>query len=211
MLTYLQPCPTGPSTTTHLLLPPTTTSTAPPTVATCTCEPEFCTLDYPQGCYCQNDVKKRCYERCGGPEPAYLVRPLPSQYPRFPSHILTTHPQSCPALPTSTFQTSTRRPPPTTTSTRLPKPTPVPTNDICGGGRANYLLCDKGYICINNPFASGCGLECDATGICVSERGCGGFAGTPCPDSRQICVDDPRDDCVAEEGGRDCIGLCMFK
>ena len=37
---------------------------------------------------------------------------------------------------------------------------------------------------------------------------CGGLAGLDCPSPRQICVDDPRDNCDPRTGGRDCIGLC---
>ena len=37
---------------------------------------------------------------------------------------------------------------------------------------------------------------------------CAGFAGLECPSPRQICVDDPRDNCDPKTGGRDCIGIC---
>ncbi len=37
---------------------------------------------------------------------------------------------------------------------------------------------------------------------------CGGFAGLECPNPKQICVDDPRDDCDPKKGGADCIGIC---
>jgi hypothetical protein len=39
-------------------------------------------------------------------------------------------------------------------------------------------------------------------------RSCGGFAGTPCPQG-QLCLDDPSDDCDPDQGGADCIGLCV--
>ncbi|KZM19669.1 hypothetical protein ST47_g8952 [Ascochyta rabiei] len=95
-----------------------------------------------------------------------------------------------------------------------PIPTPTPTSDrkvqICGGGRANTNLCPTGYTCINDPYKSGCGLECDGTGICVKEKLCGGFAGFKCDGTGQVCVDDPRDDCSPATGGADCGGLCVW-
>lgn len=41
-------------------------------------------------------------------------------------------------------------------------------------------------------------------------RSCGGIAGTPCPKG-QLCVDDPGDDCDPDQGGADCIGICVKK
>jgi hypothetical protein len=37
---------------------------------------------------------------------------------------------------------------------------------------------------------------------------CGGFAGTPCPDGL-TCVDDPSDSCDPNQGGADCMGVCI--
>lgn len=37
---------------------------------------------------------------------------------------------------------------------------------------------------------------------------CGGFAGLTCPDGR-TCVDDPSDNCDPDNGGADCIGMCV--
>jgi len=37
---------------------------------------------------------------------------------------------------------------------------------------------------------------------------CGGFPGTPCPQG-QLCLDDPSDDCDPDNGGADCIGICV--
>ena len=39
-------------------------------------------------------------------------------------------------------------------------------------------------------------------------RSCGGFLGTPCPNG-QLCLDDPGDDCDPDQGGADCIGVCV--
>jgi hypothetical protein len=63
---------------------------------------------------------------------------------------------------------------------------------------------------MNDPFKAGCGLECDATGICVKNKLCGGFAGFRCPDSRQVCVDAPNDGCDVQNGGADCGGVCVW-
>ncbi|CAI4212834.1 unnamed protein product [Parascedosporium putredinis] len=58
------------------------------------------------------------------------------------------------------------------------------------------------------PELGGCGLACDAPGICVVPLFCGGFAGFGCPDGLE-CWDDPRDDCDPFNGGADCGGICI--
>ena len=55
------------------------------------------------------------------------------------------------------------------------------------------------------------GERCDAGG-CLPISGlppCGGFAGLPCPEEGQVCVDDPSDNCNPQNGGADCIGVCV--
>ncbi|KAF2274606.1 uncharacterized protein EI97DRAFT_435138 [Westerdykella ornata] len=136
---------------------------------------------YPQGCYCMNDEKLRCWEQCGGPKPTLA---------------------SCP--PISPPQTLS-----TLTTTKQP-PTPTPTNPICGGGRAGYHECPSGLTCIKDPRDPGCGPACDGLGICVEDKMCGGFAGLPCNDGRKVCMDDPRDGCDPQKGGADCGGVCVF-
>lgn len=69
--------------------------------------------------------------------------------------------------------------------------------------------CDEGYTCITDPYTPGCGPACDALGICVEDKLCGGFAGFACEDERMVCHDDPRDDCDPMQGGADCGGLCV--
>jgi hypothetical protein len=132
---------------------------------------------------------QRCFEKCGGPEPAYAA---------------------CPpvATPKPSLKTSTKKPTPTKTSSKKPEPTQ--TNPICGGGRGNYRQCEEGYTCIKDPNNPGCGPECDGLGICVKDKLCGGFAAFSCDLEGQHCVDDPRDDCDPENGGADCGGLCMW-
>jgi hypothetical protein len=39
-------------------------------------------------------------------------------------------------------------------------------------------------------------------------RSCGGFPGTPCLEG-ELCLDDPSDDCDPDNGGADCIGICV--
>lgn len=169
-------CPTKPS-------PPTPTPS-------CECEQMFCIQVWPQSCYCGNDNAKRCYEQCGGPEPAY---------------------QSCPPLSEEPIATPKPTKTKSMTTTTKPKTTknPRPTNPICGGGRGNYYQCEDGYTCIKDPRDPGCGPACDALGICVEDKLCGGFAGFSCSGGK-VCMDDPRDDCDPKQGGADCGGVCMW-
>ncbi|MBL8942899.1 MAG: hypothetical protein JNK45_07125, partial [Myxococcales bacterium] len=46
--------------------------------------------------------------------------------------------------------------------------------------------------------------------ICVGPPTCGGFANLGCPRKRQVCVDDPSDDCDPGNGGADCSGICIL-
>ncbi|KAK6331262.1 hypothetical protein TWF696_003322 [Orbilia brochopaga] len=76
----------------------------------------------------------------------------------------------------------------------------------CGGHVINPRTCPKGYICVDNPRS--CSQAADCPGICVQPQPCGGFAGLPCPAGKK-CYDDPRDDCWPQNGGADCIGICI--
>lgn len=61
------------------------------------------------------------------------------------------------------------------------------------------LPCASNAVCISDP-----------TPRCVVPDGvCGGFAGFKCTDEANYCVDDPRDDCDPDDGGADCIGICV--
>ncbi len=42
----------------------------------------------------------------------------------------------------------------------------------------------------------------------ITGETCGGFAGELCPEG-QTCVDDPSDECDPEQGGADCMGVCV--
>ncbi|XP_014559233.1 hypothetical protein COCVIDRAFT_35505 [Bipolaris victoriae FI3] len=41
----------------------------------CTCETVVCAQVWPDSCYCANDAKKVCYEKCGGSPPTYNTCP----------------------------------------------------------------------------------------------------------------------------------------
>ncbi|RSL73850.1 hypothetical protein CEP54_000231 [Fusarium duplospermum] len=82
----------------------------------------------------------------------------------------------------------------------------------CGGFRMEPPPpCKKGTHCIDDPRIPGsCGMACDAPGICAPKKApsCGGFIGKKCPKGLW-CYDDPTDDCDPENGGADCIGICL--
>jgi hypothetical protein len=88
------------------------------------------------------------------------------------------------------------------------KKRPPPKYKSCGGFRIEYVGCPKDQICVDDPYAGGCGMACDAPGICVKPVFCGGFAGIQCKGGK-ICIDDPRDDCDPNNGGADCGGICV--
>ncbi|KAK3686230.1 hypothetical protein B0T22DRAFT_243218 [Podospora appendiculata] len=98
---------------------------------------------------------------------------------------------------------------PSTTTTTTPVFTPQGYQS-CGGFRVNPApTCPTGTICVDDPYAGGCGMACDAPGICVTPGiFCGGIAGFRCPGTK-ICIDDPRDECSVENGGADCGGICV--
>jgi hypothetical protein len=81
----------------------------------------------------------------------------------------------------------------------------------CGGMLNPPHTCQDGEQCIDDPrIKNSCGMACDIPGICVSDEApvCGGFAGFPCPDGLD-CYDYPGDGCDPDEGGADCIGICL--
>lgn len=116
-------------------------------------------------------------------------------------------PGNCmPATAVPTVATTTRIDPEPT----IPPPEPTPTHqyDDCGGKRIKPKDCPEGHICIDNPYRGGCGMACDAPGICVKPEFCGGIAGIRCRDGKK-CFDNPTDSCNARSGGRDCGGICV--
>lgn len=96
----------------------------------------------------------------------------------------------------------------TTTTTTSATPEPTFTYQSCGGFRIQQKPCPSGQICVDDPYKPGCGMACDAPGICVTPTFCGGFAGLQCKDGRR-CVEDPRDECDPKNGGADCGGICV--
>lgn len=76
--------------------------------------------------------------------------------------------------------------------------------NFCGGKSDGTCWCDE--LCVEygdccTDAAEVCGLEPEPTA-------CGGFAGLACPDGL-VCVDDPDDACDPQNGGADCIGICV--
>lgn len=121
--------------------------------------------------------------------------------------------------PSTTVNRTTTKPTPTantTTTTMTKKPTsrtrptqPPHRYDDCGGKRVVPKDCAAGYLCVDDPYRGGCGMACDAPGICVRPTTpCSGVGGRRCPGG-MMCVDDPRDDCWPASGGRDCGGICV--
>ncbi|TFK95071.1 hypothetical protein BDV98DRAFT_609155 [Pterulicium gracile] len=79
----------------------------------------------------------------------------------------------------------------------------------CGGRRIETRGCPRGYVCVDDPYVGGCGMACDAPGICVKPNTfCGGFAGFRCKGEKR-CVDNSSDDCSSLNGGADCGGICV--
>ncbi|KAI4599991.1 hypothetical protein KJ359_001092 [Pestalotiopsis sp. 9143b] len=103
----------------------------------------------------------------------------------------------CYPLPTSTVET---------------RKAPTTTYQACGGEAITPNHCPADYQCIDDPRKGGCGLACDAPGICVPNDypACSGFVGRSCPEGSGLeCYDFPNDDCDPSNGGADCIGICL--
>ncbi|KAG5971375.1 hypothetical protein E4U58_007615 [Claviceps cyperi] len=81
----------------------------------------------------------------------------------------------------------------------------------CGGFRSQPVKCPSGAVCRDDPRVPGsCGLACDVPGICMPKKApsCAGFAGRACPKGLQ-CYDVLHDGCDPQDGGADCIGVCL--
>ncbi|RXG44879.1 hypothetical protein VDGE_03799 [Verticillium dahliae] len=83
----------------------------------------------------------------------------------------------------------------------------------CGGFRvAPAPRCPKGTACLDDPRIDGCGMACDAPGICIPNKApqCGGPRKIRCPyGSGLVCYDKPNDDCDPRNGGVKCPGVCL--
>ncbi|KAG6279033.1 hypothetical protein E4U48_000259 [Claviceps purpurea] len=81
----------------------------------------------------------------------------------------------------------------------------------CGGFRSQPVKCPSGTECRDDPrVPESCGLACDVPGICMPKKApsCAGFAGRACPKGLQ-CYDVLHDGCDPQNGGADCIGVCL--
>lgn len=98
------------------------------------------------------------------------------------------------------------------TCVRPTYPVPATTYASCGGFRVNPApSCPTGYVCRDDPRQKGCGMACDMPGICIPNNAptCSGITGKPCPEGLD-CYDFPGDGCSPDNGGADCIGICLF-
>lgn len=90
---------------------------------------------------------------------------------------------------------------------------PAHTYQPCGGFVPNPPKCDEGFVCIQDPRDDS-GVT-DQPGICVPEENwpkCGGISGLECLPGwgPTVCYDWPQDDCDPDNGGADCIGICLY-
>ncbi|KAL0256548.1 hypothetical protein SLS55_008943 [Diplodia seriata] len=115
--------------------------------------------------------------------------------------------------PISSISSSASASASTTTTRTAPPPPSEPAPFRCGGPDA--AACPGGLSCVRDldpdadrPYG-GCGPSCGEYGVCIVPQSCGGFAGTPCGEEGRLCVDDPNDDCDPENGGADCVGMCV--
>ncbi|KAI3317516.1 hypothetical protein HD806DRAFT_527031 [Xylariaceae sp. AK1471] len=88
----------------------------------------------------------------------------------------------------------------------------IHTYKECGGYVIHPKTCAKGYMCIRDPRKPDI---TDLPGICVPDDypQCAGFGGLECfpgPDRPTVCYDFPQDDCNPDDGGADCIGICLY-
>jgi hypothetical protein len=95
------------------------------------------------------------------------------------------------------------RPPPTRASSSA---VPTQTYSSCGGFRATPLNCAEGELCIDDPYAGGCGMACDAPGICVKPISCG--EKDAC-DNGKKCVTVPYQGCDGGDDVEGCLKLCV--
>lgn len=85
------------------------------------------------------------------------------------------------------------------------------TSDECGPQpMAPNLVCSDGSMsgpgdCVRSEDST-CAWEWLE---CPEYAPCGGFAGFACPYQEQTCVDDLSDDCDPQNGGADCMGICV--
>ncbi|CAG9954055.1 unnamed protein product [Clonostachys rosea f. rosea IK726] len=78
----------------------------------------------------------------------------------------------------------------------------------CGGNRITPKNCPSGSRCYPDPRVPG--ADSNMPGICIpnNQPQCHGFIGLSCP-SGLTCYDVPEDGCDPQNGGADCIGVCL--
>jgi hypothetical protein len=89
-------------------------------------------------------------------------------------------------------------------------PTPAPmckTDKECPRSLAPCKLCADGSTAC--PVSWCDNGQCKMTFQSCPVATCGGFAGLPCKDPSQKCIDDPNDSCDPNAGGADCPGICV--
>ncbi|KAK6065036.1 proteinase inhibitor kazal [Seiridium cupressi] len=89
---------------------------------------------------------------------------------------------------------------------------PMQKYQRCGGKVIDPQVCPDGYQCVEpDPRKPG---VTDLPGICLPDKPvmCGGIIGEECFSTTGTakCYDWPRDDCDPNQGGADCIGVCLF-
>ncbi|KAK7743427.1 hypothetical protein SLS62_010571 [Diatrype stigma] len=89
---------------------------------------------------------------------------------------------------------------------------PVAAYAPCGGFTPHPVECEYGFQCIQDPRITG--GPTDQPGICVPDdwAQCAGFRGLECLPGwgPSVCYDWPNDDCDPQNGGADCIGICLY-
>ena len=87
-----------------------------PPVTGCECEETMCIMSFPEGCHCQWNFKKTCYDKCGGVSPGI---------------------NTCPALPVAPVPKPTPKPNPT--------PAVLPDKPKAPGCECEQMMCIQSF------------------------------------------------------------------
>jgi hypothetical protein len=119
-----------------------------PLVPGCECEETMCIMSFPEGCHCQWNVKKTCYDKCGGVSPGI---------------------NTCPALPVPSAPKPKPKPKPSPKPKPIPKPAPsvLPLPDLA---KVPGCECEQ-MMCIQS-FPDSCHCEWGIAKDCYDK--CGG-------------------------------------
>jgi hypothetical protein len=97
----------------------------------------------------------------------------------------------------------------------LPYQPPLPKLNYssCGGYTRKPNTCSSPMSCIDNPYsiaAGGCGMACDATGICVRlNETCSSASSTECSGGKKCFAQSTTSYCHPTTGGPDCDWYCI--